>query len=175
MLLVENDLTISFAMVPRVTVSNDRVLMAGEQPIQAVDRALLLRHDPLLARASAAQLLALIQVATEVPLTQGAVLFDSNAQPAIYQVVQGELVVESDNRDPVVVSAGATIGVAETLAGVPSGIRAVVRQPGRAIRVDRENLFNVLTDHVDLMQGLFNGVITLRRSEPTPTVATAVG
>jgi hypothetical protein len=61
--------------------------------------------------------------------------------------------------------AGATIGVADTLAGSASGWRATVTRDGRAIRVDRDELFSVLADHVDLMQGLFCGVLALRDAD----------
>jgi hypothetical protein len=54
--------------------------------------------------------------------------------------------------------------VADTLAGTASGWRATVTREGRALRVDRDELFSVLADHVDLMQGLFCGVLALRQT-----------
>ena len=61
---------------------------------------------------------------------------------------------------------GTTIGVAETLAGVGSAFGATVTRSRRALRLDRERLFNVLADEVDLMQELFSGVLRMR-SGPT--------
>jgi hypothetical protein len=40
-----------------------------------------------------------------------------------------------------------------------------VTKDGRALRLEREELFSVLADHVDLMQGLFAGVLALRDTE----------
>jgi hypothetical protein len=37
-----------------------------------------------------------------------------------------------------------------------------VMRDGRALRIDRDDLFVVLADHVDLMQGLFSGAIAFR-------------
>jgi hypothetical protein len=45
------------------------------------------------------------------------------------------------------------------------GWRATVTKEGRALRLDRDELYSVLADHVDLMQGLFAGVIALRHAE----------
>ncbi len=154
--------------------ANDRPRLPFAQPPRLPDdlvapgpahAARLLRQDPLLSRASATQLLALTAVAPEVPLKSGAVLFDIGTPPAVYQIVQGEVILEHLGASPAVAPAGATIGVADTLAGTTSGWRATVTKDGRALRLDRDELFAVLADHVDLMQGLFSGVLALRNSE----------
>jgi len=135
------------------------------------DAARLLRRDPLLARASASQLLALSATSPEIPLKRGEVLFDANSPPAIFLVLQGEVALECPTADPVVAGAGTTIGVADTLAGATSGWRATVTQEGRALRVDRDDLFVVLADHVDLMQGLFSGALAIRDAHAASRVA----
>jgi AAA family ATP:ADP antiporter len=132
---------------------------------QAVDIARLLRQHPLLDRASGAQLLALTAAATEMPLSSGKTLFTPDDLPAVYVVLTGEVVLEFAHAAPVVVPGGSTLGVAETLAGIASGWTARVTRDGRALRLDREPLFNVLGDEVDLMQGLFGSVLRLRASD----------
>jgi CRP-like cAMP-binding protein len=66
------------------------------------------------------------------------------------------------------VSAGATFGLADTLAGTPSSWRALAATDGRALRIDRERLFEVMADHVDLMQSLFASILALRDKEASP-------
>ena len=157
-LLLANDRPrLPFAPPPRV--------LADHESPGAIHAARLLRHDPLLSRASATQLLALTAIAPEVPLKAGTVLFDVGTPPAVYQIVQGEVVLEHPGTGPAVAPAGATIGVADTLAGTTSGWRATVSKDGRALRLERDELFSVLADHVDLMQGLFSGVLALRDTE----------
>jgi ATP:ADP antiporter, AAA family len=157
-LLLANDRPrLPFAQPPRV--------LADHESPGAVHAARLLRHDPLLSRASATQLLALTAAAPEVPLKAGSVLFDVGTPPAVYQIVQGEVVLEHPGTGPAVAPAGATIGVADTLSGTTSGWRATVSKDGRALRLERDELFSVLADHVDLMQGLFSGVLALRDTE----------
>jgi ATP:ADP antiporter, AAA family len=150
---------------PRLPFAAPPPMPADHASPGAVHAARLLRQDPLLSRASAAQLLALTAVAPEVPLTVGTVLFDVGTPPAVYQIIQGEVVLEHTGASPATAPAGATIGVADTLAGTTSGWRATVTRDGRALRLDRDELFSVLADHVDLMQGLFSGVLALREAE----------
>lgn len=135
---------------------------ARAQTAQAVDLVLILRHHPLFERATAAQLLALTAAATEITLTEGITLFGPNDLPAIHVVLQGEVAIETAS-GPVVASQGSTVGVAETLAGIASGGTARVTRGGRALRLERERLFGVLGDEVELMQGLFGGVLALGR------------
>jgi ATP:ADP antiporter, AAA family len=150
---------------PRLPFAPPSRVLADHGSPGAAHAARLLRQDPLLSRASAAHLLALTAVALEVPLKAGAVLFDVGIPPVIYQIVQGEVLLEHPGADAVVAPAGATIGVADTLAGTSSGWRATASTDGRALRLDRDELFSVLADHVDLMQGLFSGVLALRHTE----------
>jgi len=130
-----------------------------------MNAARLFRQDPLLARATAPQLLALTAAATEVPFIAGAVLFETDSPPAIYQILQGEVRIESGDRAPILLRAGVTFGVAHTLAGTATGWRASAVTDGRALRLDRERLFDVMAEHVDLMQSVFASVLALRNTE----------
>jgi AAA family ATP:ADP antiporter len=121
-------------------------------------------QPPLLTRATPRQLRALIEVATEVPMTEGTVLVEHGAAPAVFQVVDGALRLETAGGATVVLP-GMTLGVADTLSGSAASARAVVTRSGRALRIDRDDLFAVLTDHMDLMQGVFSEVMSLPRKE----------
>jgi ATP:ADP antiporter, AAA family len=134
----------------------------GASRADLVGSARPFRQDPLLAGATAAQLLALRAFALEVPLVAGKVVFDVDGPPATYQILEGELRLESADHAPILVSSGATFGVADTLAGTPLGWKAVATGHGRALRLDRDDLFAVMADHVDLMQNLFTEALKLR-------------
>jgi HEAT repeat protein/CRP-like cAMP-binding protein len=135
---------------------------ARSGPLQPVDQALLLRQHPLLGRATAAQLLELVGAARAVSLDRGRTLFSGDEPASLFLVLDGRVRMEREGFARLEAGAGATLGVAETLAGLPSGWRATVTEAGRALRLERQALFTVLTDHVELMQGLFSGVLSLR-------------
>jgi AAA family ATP:ADP antiporter len=134
-------------------------------PLQPLDKVLLLRQNPLLGRATVTQLLDLATIPREVPLTAGGVLFTETDQPAVYHVLKGEVQLEAAAADPIVAGPGSTIGVSETLAGVPLGRRATVTREGQAVRLDHDDLFDVLADHIDLLQGLFSGLLQANQTE----------
>ena len=97
-------------------------------------------------------------------MTEGTVLVEHGDAPAVFQVVDGALRLEAAGGATVVLP-GMTLGVADTLSGSAASARAVVTRSGRALRVDRDDLFALLTDHVDLMQSVFSEVLALPRKE----------
>jgi AAA family ATP:ADP antiporter len=129
-------------------------------PLQPIEKVMALRLNPLLGRANVHQLLNLAAVAQELPLVPGETLFSVTDPPAVYQVLTGEVRLDGDGVDPIVVGPGTIIGMSETLAGVPLGRSASVTREGNALRLDHADLFDVLSDHVDLLQGLLDGVLS---------------
>jgi CRP-like cAMP-binding protein len=139
-----------------------------------LEKVILLKQVPVLAHATTNQLLSLAGIMREVPLTDGAVLFADTDAPAIYHVLSGEIRLDAGAGEPIAAGPGATIGVPETLAGVPSGRRATVTRQGHALRVDRDELFDVLADSIDLLQGLFGELLgggPLERGAPARAAA----
>jgi AAA family ATP:ADP antiporter len=128
-------------------------------PLQPLDKVLLLRQNPLLTHATVEQLLDLATITREMVLTPGDVLFNESDAPAMYSLLSGEVQLSGNEHQPLIAGAGTTIGISETLAGTPLGVRAVVAREGAALRLDHEELFDVLADHVDLLQGVFSGLL----------------
>jgi len=125
----------------------------------AVAVGLYLRRIPLFSHASPDQLKALMAGTREVSLKAGTVLWGDSREPALYYLLAGEVRIEASGSSAVVAGAGRTIGGGETLAGASSGRRAVVSRDGRALRLDRQELFEVLADHGDLLHGVFASVL----------------
>ena len=117
------------------------------------------RQSPIFGHATGEQLKDLVVATREVRLSRGDVLWDHRRAPAIYHVLAGEVRLETGDQPGVVAGVGSTVGVAETLCGESPGRRAVVERDGRALRLDSDELFDVLADHGDLLQGVFRGVI----------------
>jgi CRP-like cAMP-binding protein/HEAT repeat protein len=123
-----------------------------------VERALVLQNVPIFARAGSDELLALAAIAKEVALAIGAELFAPGEPPAVHTVIAGELTLQRNGGAPVVARSGDTIGVVETLAGGVSDLRAQAAQPGSALRIDRDALFNLLSDRVDVLRDVFAAI-----------------
>jgi ATP/ADP translocase/CRP-like cAMP-binding protein len=132
------------------------VAMAGTPHLDPIEKATRLRQIVLFSRATIDELKEISAAASEGALDRGQVLWDDGIEPAIYHVLCGEVTLEGPGDTRIVAGPGATIGWAEALTGTSPGRRAVVTQPGRALRLGRDELFEVLADHGDLLQGVFS-------------------
>ena len=148
--------------------------LGGSQTVTPTDTVRMLRHDDLLCGASSAQILALLTSAQEIRLRAGEALFHASSPPATYLIVEGGVRLESDTGRTMEAPAGALIGLLDTLAGRPVGWRATITGDGRAFRLTRDDLFGVLADEIDLMQGLFGRVLALRQHAATLDSSTTI-
>ena len=153
-------------------------VMRGELPpeikrlaadgLQPIERVLLLQSSPFLQHATGEQLLRLAAISREVPITEGTVLFGESAGAAIYGMLSGELTVEIPGQPATTLDEGDIVGLYETLAGVPAQVKVTVKRSGSALRIGREELFDLLADNIDLLQGLFSA---LARAQAERSVA----
>jgi len=131
---------------------------AQARPLLPIERALVLQNVPIFARAGSDELLALAAIAKEVPLEPGADLFAPGEPAAVHTIVSGRLELQRDGGATVVARAGDTIGVVETLAGGVIDLRAQAAEAGSALRIDRDALFNLLSDRVDVLRDVFAAI-----------------
>jgi ATP/ADP translocase/CRP-like cAMP-binding protein/HEAT repeat protein len=129
-------------------------------PLDPVEKATLLRHTPLFAGATVEQLKDLVALTREVSLPAGTVIFQPGNPAAIYHVLAGEIRVEEDGAGPTGVGAGGSIGVVGSLTRRPMACRATATRDSRVLYIDPDDLFDVLSNHSDLLQGVFSGVLS---------------
>jgi CRP-like cAMP-binding protein len=133
--------------------------------LQPMERVLLLQGHPLLTRATSGQLVRLAAIAREVPLVPRTALVRDSDDLAIYFVVRGALRVEMPGAAPIAAHPGDAVGLYETLADVHAGATIVVSEAGTALRFDGRDLFDLLADHVDLLQGLFSALLRTEQGD----------
>jgi len=144
--------------------------------LQMIEKVLVLAEMPVLARASAEQLSALAAITKEVPLTVGDVFVAPGDAPAVHILLEGALTLEPlDGRPAETAGAGDCTGLYETLRGSrETSWRGQVTQPGVALRIEREALFDLLADQIDLLQALFSA-IQRRPAQQEPVAPAAAG
>jgi len=64
--------------------------------------------------------------------------------------------VQSGDGPPEEATPGDVIGMHETLGGARFDATVTVTAPGMALRLDHDELFALLADHTDLLQGIFS-------------------
>jgi hypothetical protein len=82
--------------------------------------------------------------------------------PAIYQVVQGEVLLQSETTPPLRVGAGGMFGLVETVTDTPWTRDATPTTAGRALRLDRDDVWMALAD-VGLLESLLCGALSIQR------------
>ena len=139
--------------------------MEDLRAVSGHEKVLVLEEMPILSRASAADLAALAGIAHEATLTSGEVLFAESDVPAIFIILAGELSLEPmQGGEPKSAGAGDTVGVYATLSGADThGWRGHVTSAGTALRIAREPLFDLLTDHIELVRNLASAILHARR------------
>ena len=98
-------------------------------------------------------------------MTAGSVLFPESAPPALWLLLTGEVVAReleraTAGRPP---AAATSIGSADTMAGRSLGRSAKVVPDGIALKIDREDLFDVLGERPDLLRQMFAGMFKRER------------
>jgi CRP-like cAMP-binding protein/HEAT repeat protein len=128
--------------------------------LQPIEKVLVLEEMPVFSRASSDQLAALASISREVKMTPGEYLFRESDVPAMHIILEGQLTLEPMAEGaPKQAMAGDAVGVYEMLASLEhAGWRGRVSTQGVALRVEREALFELLSDQIDLTQGLFSAL-----------------
>jgi AAA family ATP:ADP antiporter len=132
--------------------------------LTAIDRVFALQYVPLFTRVTADEMQHLAMVAAPIQMKAGAALFPQSAPPALWLVLTGEVVLEKPDEPPVTARGGDIIGSVNTMAGLSLGRSATVVADGVALKIDREDLFEVLGERPELLRQMFAGMF--RRERP---------
>jgi CRP-like cAMP-binding protein len=134
-----------------------------------VEKVLALRRVPLFARLAAEEMSYLSAVARTITMQADETLFAESAPPALWVLLSGDVVLQgSAGMPPVTAGAGDVIGSMHAMAGRPLGRNAVVSRAGIALRIDRDELFDLLADRPEMLRQMFAALF--RRTEQ-PVVA----
>lgn len=128
--------------------------------VRPVEKALALEQVPLFSRLSAEEALHLTGITRTVTMKQGDTLFRGIDRPALWLILSGE--VQLDATDAAAAGtavSGDTIGSVNALAGARPGGDATVTRSGEALRIDRDDLFEMLGDRPEMLRQLFASVM----------------
>ena len=138
--------------------------------LTAIDRVFALQYVPLFSRVTAEEMQQLAMIAAPVEMTAGSVLFPESAPAALWLALTGEVLLESSTgQPPVTARGGDIIGSVNTMAGRTLGRSAKVVRAGVAIKIDRDDLFEVLGERPELLRQIFAGLF---KGEQAATVQT---
>ena len=155
----------------------DRPVMTGRHsagptlhdgPLTPIEKVLTLEDVPVFATVAPDEMLHLASIASEVPMTEGSTLFSESDPSAVWVILAGRAVLESvAGGDIVATEAGDVVGIYDTLAGTPIGRRGRVVGAGRALRIEREDLFDLFGQRPALLRQMLRALL----GAPTETTS----
>ena len=126
-----------------------------------IEKILALQRLPVFSRIAPEEMAALAAVTETVVMKNGALVFAASAPVALWVVLSGELSMEDASGSQTVARAGDVIGSLSMLSGEPIGLTAHVTQDGVVLKLDRDELFDLLGERPELLRQLFEGMFKL--------------
>lgn len=120
-----------------------------------LEKALALRAAPLFASLSADALLPVASLCQQIDLVGGQVLFESGeVGDSMFVVASGLVQVKRGAELLARLGPGEVVGEMGALDLEPRSATVVAAEPSRLIRLERNDLMDLLTDYPELMRGL---------------------
>jgi CRP-like cAMP-binding protein len=124
--------------------------------VTPIDKVLALQKVSLFSRTSVEEMQQVAGVTSTVTMAAGAALFAESAPAALWMILSGEVALIGPSYTvPIQARSGDIIGSLQTLSGQPLGLAATVVKPGIALRITREDLFEVLGERPELLRQIF--------------------
>jgi CRP-like cAMP-binding protein len=133
-----------------------------DRPVKTVDKVMFLQAVPIFSHATAEEIYALAAIAREIPLSPASTLLSPGASASILLLLSGEVELTGDGGSPAVAGPGRCLGINETFAGARWALTGRVTRGGKALQIERDPLFELLSERMDLLQGIFSAVFRRR-------------
>jgi len=132
-----------------------------------VEKVLALQRVPVFARIAVDEMRALAEVTHTRQMVTGESLFPESAPVALWVIISGEARLRDvTSGEEIPARAGDVIGSLAMLSGRPLNYSATVVKDGVALRIDREDLFDLLEERPELLRELFEGMFSIGSDAP---------
>lgn len=146
-------------------------------PLTPIQKVLAMQRVPVFSGVSATEMRHLAAIAHQAELIDGAILSAETDPPVVCVVLSGAVSMEApgdETAGPSPAEPGDVTGLFEALAGqdgdassAPRRLR--VTRAGTALRIDREDLYDLLGQRPNLLQQIFTALFGRRSRHPEPT------
>ena len=143
----------------------------GGEALTPIQKVMAMQRVPVFSRLSATEMRHLAGVAHQIELVQDAIVSSETDPPVVCMVLSGALAVETPgDGGPArlgLAEPGDVIGLLEALAGQdgdtgPGPRRLRVARAGAALRIDRDDLYDLLGQRPNLLQQVFTALFGTR-------------
>ncbi len=128
--------------------------------LTVIERVLLLQNIDLFSHVTSEQVSFFAALAEEIVIGPNHVLYRENDAPdGLYVVISGAVAMCRGNEEIDRIGPNGSFGVWALFDEEPRIATAVTMEESRILFISRDDFYDVLTDHVDIMQGLFKHLV----------------
>ena len=123
--------------------------------LDILEKVLALRSSHLFAALPAEVLLPIANFCSELEVESGELLMEAGETgDSLYILIDGSVRVERDGATLAVLGAGECVGEMAALDWEPRSASVIAEETSRLVRLDRDDLLDLLADHPQLVVGL---------------------
>jgi AAA family ATP:ADP antiporter len=143
--------------------AGEEIVSLAAGPLTPIQKVLALQRLSIFSKVDATEMRHLAAIAHQVELVNGAVLSGEADPPVVCVVLSGALLLDAPDGSmpPLRAESGDVVGMNEALAGTEADgtgsvrRRLTVAEAGAALRIDRDDLFDLLGQRPELLQQIF--------------------
>ena len=125
-----------------------------------IEKILFLQEVELLSNLSPEQLGRIALITQETALPRGKTLFrEKHGSDAMYVIVEGKVALESNGERIHVAGEKEVVGTWALIDYEPMVATATVAEDARLLRIEREDFYDLLADHSEIMQQIFHMLV----------------
>jgi CRP-like cAMP-binding protein len=125
-----------------------------------IEKVLLLQNIDLFARVTSEQLSFLAAIAQEITAHPGRVLYsEGDAPDGLYIVISGSVLMKRGGQKIDQIASSGAFGVWALFDDEPRLTTAEVVEESRLLFISRDDFYDVLSDHFEMVEGLFKHLV----------------
>lgn len=133
---------------------------AEGENLTRIERVLLLQETQLFEFCAAEEIVRIASIAEPVAFAEGETVYRANEPAnALFCVVDGKVELSRNDGSKKVVGAGGAFGVLEILSGRLRQNSARAVEHSRALSIEAEDFFDLLSNNVEIIKALFREVL----------------
>lgn len=128
--------------------------------LTAIEKVIFLQNVDVFSQVPTRELTFLAAIAEEVFLRKGEVVYTvDDPSDALYLVLEGKVRLHREEQEISTAGAKGAFGTWALFDETPRLVTATVVEDARLLRVDREDFYTILADHVRIAEGIFKTLV----------------
>lgn len=133
--------------------------------LTVIEKVIFLQNVDVFTEVPTEDLAYLAAIADEVDVAEGDNIYaQDEPSDALYLVLEGKVRLHRDGRDITIAESKEAFGTWALFDEAPRVVTATAMGDSRLLRIDREDFFDLLADHMQITQAVFKTVVGRLRS-----------